>query len=90
VTPRASCCALLAIALLAAVTAAQAQQGGRGRSGGPSGSDGADRTALDRGAIGRGALAGEFIAHLQDVKQRLKLETAQQAAWDALARRRRR
>ncbi len=86
-TPRAACCALLAIALLAAVTAAQAQQGGRGRSGGPPGPDGADRAALDRGAIGRGALAGEFIAHLQDVKQRLKLETAQQAAWDDLARR---
>lgn len=71
-------CALLA-ALLAIATAPHAQDRGRQ---GPAGPDEADR-----GAAQRGALAGEFGAHLQEVKQRLKLESAQQPAWDAFARR---
>jgi S-adenosylmethionine:diacylglycerol 3-amino-3-carboxypropyl transferase len=68
------------VALLAAGTVALAQD--PGRKGGPPGPDEADR-----GAIQRGTLAGEFSAHLQEVKQRLKLQTAQQAAWESFARR---
>ncbi|HEX7156348.1 MAG TPA: Spy/CpxP family protein refolding chaperone [Burkholderiaceae bacterium] len=68
------------VALFAAVTAALAQD--PGRRGGPPGPEEADR-----GAIQRGTLAGEFSAHLQEVKQRLKLQAAQQAAWESFARR---
>jgi hypothetical protein len=79
--------ATLLIVLLAIEWTAQAQVGGRSRGSGPPGPDAADRAALDRGAIERNTLTGEFGAHLQDVKQRLKLEPAQQAAWDSYARR---
>jgi hypothetical protein len=67
-------------ALLATGMVVQAQD--PGRRGGPPGPEEADR-----GAIQRGTLAGEFSAHLQEVKQRLKLQTAQQAAWQSFARR---
>jgi hypothetical protein len=77
----------LLIALLGAGFATQAQVGGRGPRSGAPGPDEADRAALERGAIARGTLAGEFTAHLQDVRQRLKLEPAQQAAWDRYASR---
>jgi hypothetical protein len=79
--------AALLVALLAIESTAQAQVGGRGRGTGPPGPDAPDRAAIDRGAIERNTLTSEFTAHLQDVKQRLKLEPAQQAAWDSYARR---
>jgi hypothetical protein len=79
VTARRARCAVL-LALLAAGTAVRAQE--RSRQGGQPGPDEADR-----GAIQRGTIAGEFSAHLQEVRQRLKLQTAQQAAWDTYARR---
>ena len=71
---------IAALALLTPAMAAQAQE--RGRRASPPGPEEADR-----GAIQRGSLAGEFTAHLQEVKQRLKLQTEQQVAWDAFARR---
>ncbi len=70
------------IALCAAGSLVLAQEGGRSRRGaGP----GADDTA--RGARERNSLIEELGAHLLDVQQRLKLETGQQAAWDAFAAR---
>jgi LTXXQ motif family protein len=72
-------CAVLA-ALLVTGTVAQAQD--RSRQGGPPSPDEADR-----GAIQRGSLAGEFGAHLQEVRKRLKVQAAQQAAWESFARR---
>jgi hypothetical protein len=48
--------------------------------------DDTDR-ALDRAAYERASMAGEFSLHLQEVKQRLKLQAAQQPAWDLFARR---
>jgi S-adenosylmethionine:diacylglycerol 3-amino-3-carboxypropyl transferase len=80
-TRRARCAVLIAaLALLAPAMAVQAQE--RSRRGGPAGPEEADQ-----GAIQRGTLAGEFTAHLQEVRQRLKLQTEQQAAWAAFARR---
>jgi hypothetical protein len=79
VTARRARCVTL-VALFAAATVAQAQD--PGRQGGPRGPEEADR-----GAIQRGTIAGEFSAHLQEVKQRLKLQAAQQAAWESFARR---
>jgi len=49
--------------------------------------DDPDRAALDHAAQQRNSLVGEFNAHLVEVQQRLKLEAAQQAAWDMYARR---
>lgn len=78
--------AALLVALLAAAAASQAQMGGR-RGGPPPSTDDADQAALERRARERGALAGEFSVHLDDVRQKLKLQAAQQPAWDAYARR---
>ena len=77
---RARCAALWTVLLLAAM-AAPAQEGGGQRSGPPSQDD------ADRGTPERGSPAGEFNVHLQDVKQRLKLQSSQQAAWNTYARR---
>jgi LTXXQ motif family protein len=79
---RAHCAALVAplVALIAAGTLVQAQE--PVRRGGPSGPEEADR-----GAVQRGTLAGEFSAHLQEVKRRLKLQAAQQPAWESFAKR---
>ena len=80
-------CAVLLIALLAAGLGAPAQEGGRNRRGAAPSPDDADAAALERSARERGTLAGEFDAHLADVRKHLKLEAAQQPAWDAFARR---
>ena len=79
--------ALLAV-LLGAFVAAHAQIGGR-RGGGPppSTEDAAEQAALERRVREHGALAGEFSVHLDDVRQKLKLQPAQQPAWDVYARR---
>jgi hypothetical protein len=82
VTRRAACYAAPLAALLAASLIAQAQENSRARRGGPPVPD-----EPDRGAIERHALGGEFSAHVAEVQQRLKLQKAQQAAWDAYARR---
>ena len=78
--------AALLIALLAVGLSATAQEGGRNRRSGAPAPDDADSVALERGARERGTLAGEFNAHLADVQKHLKLEAAQQAAWDTFAR----
>jgi hypothetical protein len=78
VTARRARC--LTLVLVAAATPTLAQD--PGRRGGPPGPEEADR-----GAIQRGTLAGEYSAHLQEVKQRLKLQAEQQAAWESFARR---
>jgi hypothetical protein len=78
--------ALLGALLLDAGLAAHAQMGGR-RGGPPPGGDDAEQAALERRVREHGALAGEFSVHLDDVKQKLKLQSAQQPAWDAYARR---
>jgi hypothetical protein len=71
---------LMALAAIGAVV--QAQEGGRGRRGAPPSADDAER-----GSRELNSLTEEFSAHLLQVQQRLKLEAAQQAAWDAFAAR---
>ena len=85
-TARRAHCALLLIALAAGL-GAPAQEGGRNRRGPAPSPDDADAVALERSARERSTLAGEFNAHLADVQKHLKLEAAQQPAWDAFARR---
>jgi Mlc titration factor MtfA (ptsG expression regulator) len=68
-------------ALLAAGLMAQAQQSRRPPTPPPI------PEAPDRGAIERHTIGSEFTLHVEEVQQRLKLQPAQQAAWDAYARR---
>jgi len=85
VTLRAARCARwlapLLVISLAAGAAAQAPDASRARRGGQPPDE------PDRAAIERNTLALEFDEHLDDVHKRLKLQPAQQAAWDSFAAR---
>ena len=78
-----ACTALAIIAMLAACSAVQAQEGGRHRRAAPTTAPDEDTSDAPE----RKTLADEFSAHLLDVQQRLKLQPAQQAAWNAYVQR---
>jgi len=86
VTERAARCApwlaTLLVTSLVAGAAAQSPDASRARRGGQPPPD-----EPDRGAIERNTLALEFDEHLDDVHKRLKLQPAQQPAWEAFAAR---
>jgi hypothetical protein len=82
VTSRAAGAGAAVTGLLAIGLIAQAQQSDRARRTGPPPVE-----EPDRGAVQRETMGSEFNLHVLDVQRRLKLQPAQQPAWDTYARR---